>query len=255
MARKKTEEVAALDAATVENTTPLEINDGSATTTTIGSVVLEDIPAMTDPSWSDYVMRQFAEDEIFDGMPTVDGLRRVAELLIGEIVVAQAHSVAAPGNGNGRDLNCATAEFTVTFVNNEGTPKTYTEIADVTINNTDSEYKVYPSAMAATRAEGRAYRKALKLKRVVAAEEVKEVAAEEVDASAKIKESQVRFLNILCKKNNINLMKFINSKGSNYKHVNDVPLVNAERMFSVLSEYQRKRDTIPEGIKGWVNAE
>jgi len=249
MARKKTEEVAALDAATIEeNVVPVQVEN-------VNTVEQENVrPPMTDPTWSDYVMQQFAEDEIFDGMPTVDGLRRVAELLIGEIVTGQAHSVAAPG-GTGRDLKCATVEYTVTFITDDGTPKTFTEIADVTIGNTDQEYAAYPSAMAATRAEGRAYRKALKLKRVVAAEEGREVAAIDVDPEAKIKESQARFLKILCKKNNINLIKFINSRGSSYKHVNDVPLVNAERMFTVLSEYQRKRETIPDTIKGWVDAE
>ncbi len=242
MAKKKSEDVIALQEAKVDDLEVVAKLDGVAT-------VEETVPAMTDVGWSDYIMKQFAEDEIFDGMPTVDGLRRVAEIYVGEIVSAKAHSVACPGGA--RDNKSATAEFTVTFVTAEGTPKTYTEIADVTIANTDGEYAAYPSAMASTRAEGRVYRKALKLKRIVAAEEVKEAVETAEDANAKIKPSQINFIRILSRQNNINVMKFINSGANKYKRIEEVPYNTAVKMLEVLSEFKRQNHTIPNTIKGW----
>lgn len=240
MAKKKSEDVIALETAQVEEQVAVEKIENSEQ---------ENIPSMVSAEWSDYVMKQFAEDEIFDGMPTVDGLRRVAEMLVGDIVNSQAKSVACPGGA--RDNKSATVEFTVTFVTPEGTPKTYTEVADVTIANTDQEFANYPSATASTRAEGRALRKALKLKRVVAAEEVKEVEEAGEDANKKIRESQVNFIKILCRQNNINVKKFVNNGTVQYKQLKDVPYNEAVKLLEKLSEYKRIQSTIPPAIKGW----
>ena len=43
-------------------------------------------PSMMDDEWSDYVMSHFKSNELIDGNPICAGLRRVAELLLGDIV-------------------------------------------------------------------------------------------------------------------------------------------------------------------------
>ncbi len=243
MAKKKSDEIAALDAAQVVEEQVAVIIPG----VDVGQESA--VPAMTDPSWSDYVMKQFAEDEIFDGNPTVDGLRRVAELLIGEIISSQARSISWPGPPHD---NCtATVEFLIEFAAGGGLIKRYTEVADVTVANTEKEYAAYPSATAATRAEGRALRKALKLKRIVAAEEVKEVAATDENPNEKIGASQINYINIIARQIDVDVIKFINSRGSSYKSIKEVTLENSRRMIATLSEYKRVMSSIPDAIRGY----
>jgi len=120
--------------------------------------------------WSDYVMRQFDKSEMFDGNPTCAGLRRVAEELLGDIIVSRPSQVwpATDADGPGR----ATVVFEVIFDwMNSGQMRTYSEVADVWHGNTGDLFCAHPVATASTRAEGRALRKALKVK-CLAAEEL-----------------------------------------------------------------------------------
>lgn len=254
MVKKKTADIIALEGAVVDDVVGVNAAIASAVGSG-GNLVVSNsaeeqvIPAMTSAEWSDFVMKQFAEDEIFDGMPNVDGLRRVAEIYVGEIVSSKASCVIPPGGP--RDSQSATVEYTVTFVTSDGTPKTYTEVADVSIGNTEKEYAKYPSATAATRAEARVYRKALKLKRVVASEEVQEVEGEIDDPKATIKESQIKYIQVICQQCDIDVMKFINIRGNGYKSINEVSYASAVKMFTVLSEFKRVMKTIPPEIKGY----
>lgn len=110
----------------------------------------------TDPGWNDYVMSFFTEDEVIEGMPKVAGLRRVSELIMGPPIfsgptqVFPSNEIDAPGR--------ATVVFTVQFKH-----ATYTDVADSWLGNTDDNFVIYNTAMASTRAEARALRKALGL--------------------------------------------------------------------------------------------
>src|ERR1022692_1723307 len=65
----------------------------------------DNVPARHSIEWSDYVMGQFLETEVFKQknekgditglFPKVHGLRRVAQKLIGEIVESECHCVQA----------------------------------------------------------------------------------------------------------------------------------------------------------------
>ena len=58
-------------------------------------------PEMTEPGWAQYVLGQFADDELEEQNPRVEGLRRVAELLLGEIVEEECDLVQAPTRPTG----------------------------------------------------------------------------------------------------------------------------------------------------------
>ena len=144
---------------TVKLETPMDVD------TSVRDVVAEESPSTTDPGWNDYVMSKFTEKELYDGNPLVNGLRRVAELVIGPIVYSGPTQVFPPqrDDHHGR----ATVVFTVEFENG----MRYSEVADCWEGNTDDMFCAYAIATASTRAEGRALRKALRI-RAVAAEEM-----------------------------------------------------------------------------------
>jgi hypothetical protein len=117
---------------------------------------LEKMIERTDPKWHEFVMSLFSEDELVEGMPKVAGLRRVSEKLYGQphfsgpIQIFPSNEYDNPGR--------STVLFSVQFSH-----ATYQEVADSWIGNTDDAFAVYGIAMASTRAEARALRKALGL--------------------------------------------------------------------------------------------
>jgi len=126
----------------------------------------ESRPHHSDPSWNDFVMSHFEEGELFEGRPTAYGLRRVAEILMGDIVYSGVEKVFEPQASDGDQMR-STVIWKIVFKDGQ----TYVDVADCWMGNTDDTFLVFSTATAATRAEGRALRKALRLK-TVAAEEV-----------------------------------------------------------------------------------
>lgn len=206
------------------------------------------IPKRTDPQWSDYVMKQFSPDELEDGNPTVAGLRRVAELMLGNITSNRCRVVETPNTQNGYR---AVVETEVAFDNNEDDYSSYfSDAADAYSGNADPVFARFSVALAATRSEGRALRKALRLKRV-AAEELTNLPVEESTIEGNIIPAQVQIIDQLCQRNKIDVVKFINHGKEQYANYKDVPFETAKKMIQCLSEYQRKQENIPENIKGY----
>ena len=220
-------------------------------------IVEDNSPAIGSDDWHEYVMSHFKSNELIDGNPTCAGLRRVAEILLGEIVFSgptQIFPATAP-NGPGR----ATVVFTVEFNwMNSGMSKSFAEVADVWHGNTDDLFCAHPVATASTRAEGRALRKALKV-RVLAAEELAKkdivnVVQQSISTSGeynpddRISPQQVTFIDNKCKQLDINVIEFINIGAENYRSINDVKRESGKKMIRVLNEYQNQTTSIPEHI-------
>lgn len=220
------------------------------------------IPSYLSPEWHDYVMTFFSQNELMDGNPTTAGLRRVAELLLGEIVSSKPiETFPVKENGPGR----ATVVYEVQFdwklvpgdvsAGSTGKIRTYADVADVWHGNTDGLFCGYAPATASTRAEGRALRKALKL-RGVAAEEIckhdvaKIVAEETVE---KISNEQVSFIDSKCKKLDINVVAFINSGEKQYRSIYDVTRDTAAKMIKKLTELTNDKTKIDESIKVYTD--
>lgn len=127
---------------------------------------VNEIPDRCDKEWTQYVLGRFLDDELDGENPRVDGLRRVAQELVGTIVEEGCDLVACPTVENGMR---ACVKAWVVFENGQR----FEALADASpVNITGEEYVIYLTAMADTRAKGRCLRNALGLKRVVAAEEV-----------------------------------------------------------------------------------
>lgn len=227
----------------------------------------EDVmPAYGSEEWSDFVMSKFHKGELFDGNPVCAGLRRVAEELLGTIVVSRPSQVwpATDSDGPGR----ATVVFEVVIDwMDSGQLRTYSDVADVWHGNTDDLFCAHPVATASTRAEGRALRKALKVKCLAAEELAKKDVASIVRQSVqerqstdgdwqeedKISSAQVNFIDTKCKQLDIDVLKFINMGESKYGDISDINKKTASKMLGVLNEYQTGTKQVSSEISGYNN--
>jgi hypothetical protein len=227
--------------------------------TSVKDRFMMDGPEMTDPQWSDYVMKLFDPTELYEGRPLCSGLRRVAELLLGRIVSSRPTQVFPPASGD--QIGRATVVWEVVFIDGS----LFSDVADCWEGNTDDAFCVFNTATAATRAEGRALRKALRLK-IVAAEEMtkkntagitrsisqtKSVTTEgEYDNSQRMTDSQANFVDVKCKQLDLNVVKF-------FKEVFDLNVkrsVNkgqASNAINKLNEFQQNKDSIPSSITAY----
>lgn len=214
-------------------------------------------PSISDPEWSDYVLSKFEYDEMVDGNPTVDGLRRITELLLGPIASSSTEIVQVPTKENeGR----ATAIHTVSIEMPNNSMRIVSGSGDAWHKNTDMPYSKFPVAMAETRAEGRALRRLLQLKKVVAAEELSQTANEETadDYKTYVNDNQINFIDIMCKAAgrglDINVESLVKTSYPHYTGVRQLTHSQATKLIQELSHYQQKMETIPDSIKGY-NAE
>tara|TARA_R100000951_G_scaffold46406_1_gene39451 strand:- start:1112 stop:1927 length:816 start_codon:yes stop_codon:yes gene_type:complete len=218
------------------------------------------MPSYGSDEWDDFVMSKFKKGEVFsmpNGKPTVTcaGLRRVAEELLGDIVVSRPSQVfpAMDTDGPGR----ATVVFEVTIDwFNSGRMRTFSDVADVWHGNTDDLFCAHPVATASTRAEGRALRKALRIK-CLAAEELakKDVASivrmsvetakksqisEEGDWSvdSKISDTQVNFIDKKCQQVDIDVRAFLNMGKEPIEDISKVSKQKALKMIEHLNTIQ-----------------
>lgn len=164
-------------------------------------------PKPTDIEWSDYVLSQFHEGELDRGYPKVDGLRRVVEVVMGEIVSAEIKQLDSPNEQNNFRATCVYS-VTIKLPSSEKDSflpnlRIYQDAADAGAHNikqssTGIDFTNYATTIAVTRAEARALRKALKLK-VMAAEESMEIKTELPMSS-----SQASAINLICNRHNLN---------------------------------------------------
>jgi len=206
----------------------------------VGSNNEENRPSMFSDEWNEYVMAHFHTNELIDGNPICAGLRRVAELLLGDIVESGPEQVFPATDGLAPDR--ATVVFKVVFDwMNTGQQRVFKEVADVWHGNTDDLFCAHPVATASTRAEGRALRKALKL-RCLAAEElakkdivnivqesVKQVPTSgDYQLNAGISSQQIAFVDQKCNQLDIDVTAFINMGNGKYNDISNVTKDNAK---------------------------
>ena len=227
------------------------------------SVGEEGRPSMFSDEWNDFVMAHFHRNELIDGNPICAGLRRVAEFLLGDIIESGPEQVFPAMDGSAPDR--ATVVFKVVFNwMNSGEQRVYKEVADVWHGNTDDLFCAHPVATASTRAEGRALRKALKL-RCLAAEELakkdivsivresvkKTPTSGEYEAGKTISSQQIQFIDNKCSTLDIDAFAFINMGNSSFANVGEVTKDSAKKMIKVLNNYQNDSGEIPDNIKGY----
>ena len=235
----------------------VELSTPSNTNTSVKDIVMSDEPSMLSAEWHDHAMTLFHESEMVDGHPLVAGLRRVAELVLGPIVFSGPTQVfpVQRDDHHGR----ATVIFTVEFANGIR----YAEVADSWEGNTDDTFCAYAVAIASTRAEARALRKALKIKGVAAEEltkkdtakivrqisSVKESSGGEYDDQSRMSDAQYNFIDVKCKQLNINGEKLFAS--FNADSGKKVSKKVASDIIDKLNDFQRDKSLIPQEMSGY----
>lgn len=221
------------------------------------------MPAYGSENWNEYVMSKFEDRELIDGNPVCAGLRRVTEEVLGTIVSSRPTQVFPATDPDGPGRATVVFEVVIDWMDS-GQYRTFADVADVWHGNTDDLFCAHPVATASTRAEGRALRKALKVK-CLAAEELtrkKDVAAivrqtvqvptdGEWKEEDSISEPQINFIDAKCKQLDIDVIKFINSGTDSYDSIKDIGKKTASKMLGVLNEYQNKSKDIPESMQGY----
>lgn len=229
----------------------------------VDQVVEKDTPKTVSPNdveWTDYVLSLLQDDEKISGNPTTDGLRRIFEIAMRCRVIAACSNVEqVPEPGNEKR---ATVVHTITYILNDGPPDrpdlnsvTISGAADVYWGNCDKVYRNHPVAVAETRAEGRALRRALKLRKVVAAEEIAKDIEDHPDENSvsKITNNQINFIDVMAKRLNINVTKLLDSNSLESKNIYVLHHEDAVKVIRMLSSYQQNMSDISEELLGYNN--
>ena len=217
-------------------------------------------PSIHDIEWTDYVLSMLSDDEKIKGNPTTDGLRRIIEKVMDcRIIQSTTNVVQSPSPDNEKR---ATVTHTLTLYLNQAfgdTANLNTVVvdgsADVYWGNCDKVYRNHPVAVAETRAEGRALRRALRLRKVVAAEELKSEIDDHPDANTvdKITNNQINFIDVIAQRLNINVLKLLESNNLEHKNIYSLHHDKAVDIIRLLSKYQTNISDIPKDILGYSN--
>jgi Na+/phosphate symporter len=108
-------------------------------------------------------------------------------------------------------------------------------------------------AVAETRAEGRALRRALRLRKVVAAEEIAKDMEDHPDQNSvsKISHNQINFVDVMAQRLNISVIKLLESNQLVADNIYNLLHEDAVKVIRQLSKFQQNISEIPENILGY----
>jgi hypothetical protein len=226
----------------------------SAKKSQINEEVEVKIPNITDIEWTDYVLGVLSDDEKISGNPTTDGLRRIFEIVMKcKVISSTSNVVQSPDQNNEKR---ATVVHTIQYVPTDSKNNTVITVggaADVYWGNCDKIYRNHPVAVAETRAEGRALRRGLRLRKVVAAEELAKDIEDHPDGHNinKISNNQLNFIDVISQRLDINTKNMLSALGHETKNIYNIEHSDAINIIKTLSSYQQDPSSIPQDIVGY----
>jgi hypothetical protein len=216
------------------------------------------IPDIHDIEWTDYVLSMLSDDEKIKGNPTTDGLRRIFEKTLDcNVLEAETKVAQTPEpNNEKRATVIHTLIYSLNNTDSNIRVRKVSGAADVYWGNCDKIYRNHPVAVAETRAEGRALRRALRLRKVIAAEEMVENIDDHPDQNSvnKITNNQINFIDVIAQRLNINVSKLLENNGLDHKNIYNISHEDAVSIIRNLSKFQQDITLIKEDIKPY-NAE
>lgn len=210
----------------------------------------ETVPDVVDEGWYDFLIDNLYDNELVDGNPTTDGLRRLTEKYFGEIINSDSQLVDVEHDGNG--LRC-TMKHTLTIrkYRGSGVPINISALVDVDYRGVPHPFNKHVVATADTRAEGKALRRALKLRVVTAEEAQTQVGEEDVFTSQDhINDQQIMAINAVCRKHNLNVEKVTKSVYNSVKSIKTLTNLEGQALMDKITSYQREK-SIPEELLGY----
>ena len=196
-----------------------------------------------NPKWTEHVIGLMYEDELFEGHPKVDGLRRIADVLMGPIRQVTSNVEQTPDLNNNFH---ATVKVTVATDN-----ELVDGCADAGPNNTQASFAKHPVAVAESRAEGRAYRKLLRLRNIISAEEA--VSDEQIiDPYEAINSTQIKMIDKYAGLCNINVEKFLGQHNIELSDYTRISKSKASELCALINKMHTDgKENVPEDIQGY----
>jgi len=204
-------------------------------------LALSDPPVPTDVGFTQYALSLLQDDEMDGEFPRVEGLRRIAGLLLGEVLEERCELIFAPSVENEMTVG---VKSIIIFENG----KRFESLADANCNNCQKEFSPYLTAMAETRARGRAYRSALNLKRIVAAEEVGVNNEETENPNKLINTGQITAIRLLSDRLGISIQKLLLDLEVSCESKDNVPNLSKLKYTEGLVVLNRLNNIRQEGI-------
>lgn len=234
----------ALETEIVSKEAPTETNEGT--------------PSYGSDDWCAYVMSQFKADELFDGRPTIGGLRRLTQKLVGTITKSIPTNVFMVGER-------AICVWETSIIPHGYMPHityTYGGTADSVVQNTDGVFGMFPVAMAEVRAEGRALKRALQITVATADEVSKENAPKflaellkgtetnaEWTGNDMINDTQTILIEKMCNRLELDVQKVVELSPKGYKSLKDMTKEGAAKLIEVLNKWQQKPEDIVDSVR------
>ena len=213
-------------------------------------------PEIGDYEWTEYVLGLMHPSELVNGKPRVVGLERVARKLKDKIgiLITDVSKIVESNLAQ----SAVSVEHTIVALLN-GQPYTFSGLADSTVPNAGKMFSKFATAMAQTRARGRAYRALLCLA-VVTAEEISGSKSDSntPDISEDsdnffdqqvVSTRQLASLDGIFKRRNINALKFFDANGIvNFKEMDKNKAIGLLSKANVLD---KDGANIPEDMLGY----
>jgi hypothetical protein len=136
--------------------------------------------------------------------------------------------------------NKVTAKHTLVIAKYSGQAIRVSACVDVLADKLPHPFNVHLASTACTRAEGKALRRALKI-RVHTAEELANVDDDDgLHTDEAINDQQMAAIKTMCKRHDVDIVKFIKANAGKAKSLRDVKNLEGRLMINKLSTYQRE---------------
>lgn len=200
---------------------------------------VEIVPDVTNLEWTKFLIKQLSKDELINGRPTCDGVRRLFDVYFGDLLSCEMKVIDHPRIENN---NRATVQCSIKYQKHNALGYTYeiSDVADCSNENTKEPYCKFPSATAATMAEGRCLRKAMRFK-VITNEESQSLSSEDIREQSEIAlatDNQKKLVVKMSERNKIDIVKLLNStEGIKSKSLDVLSDREAKELIILLNRY------------------